>query len=182
MNKFRRNDDSPQNQGPVTNERIRSNELRVTTHDGEALGIMSKQEALDLARQQDMDLILIVPKAEPPVAKIISLNKYNYELKKREKQQAKNARASAIEIKEVKFRPGIGSHDLQIKMKQAQKFIDGGAKVKITIQMRGRENAKAQDVLGHFIAEINEHLDNFKFEQPLKLAGNRILGVIQKDE
>ena len=63
MNKFRRNDDRPA-QGPVTNERIRSNELRVTTHDGEALGIMSKQEALDLARKQDMDLILIVPKAD----------------------------------------------------------------------------------------------------------------------
>lgn len=180
MNKFRRNDDRPQ--GPIANDRIRSDELRVTTHDGEQLGIMSKREALSLAREQQMDLILIVPKADPPVAKIISLNKYNYELKKREKQQAKNARANAIEIKEVKFRPGIGEHDLQIKMKQAQKFIDKGAKVKITIQMRGRENAKAQDVLGHFIAEINEHLDNFKFEQPLKLAGNRILGVIQKDE
>ena len=181
MNKFRRNDDRPSH-GPITNERIRSNELRVTTHNGEALGIMSKQQALDLARKQDMDLILIVPKAEPPVEKIISLNKYNYEIKKREKQQAKNARANAIEIKEVKFRPAISEHDLQIKMKQAQKFINNGAKVKITIQMRGRENAKASDVLGHFIAEINEHLENFKFEQPLKLAGNRILGVIQRNE
>ena len=113
MNKFRRNDDMNQN-GPITNERIRSNELRITSQDGEQLGIMTKSEALNLARQQDMDLILIVPKAEPPVAKIISLNKYNYELKKREKLQAKNARANAIEIKEVKFRPGIGDHDLQI--------------------------------------------------------------------
>ena len=181
MNKFRRNDDS-RDDGPIANNRISAHELRVMDQDGEQIGIMSKHDALNLAHDQQLDLVLIVPKAEPPVAKIISLNKYNYELKKREKQQAKNARASAIEIKEVKFRPGIGSHDLQIKMKQAQKFIDGGAKVKITIQMRGRENAKAQDVLGHFIAEINEHLDNFKFEQPLKLAGNRILGVIQKDE
>ena len=181
MNKFRGNVDKP-TQGPITNERIRSNELRVTAQDGEALGIMSKQAALDLARNKDMDLILIVPKAEPPVAKIISLNKYNYELKKREKQQAKNSRANAIEIKEVKFRPAIGEHDLQIKIKQAQKFIDKGAKVKITIQMRGRENAKASDVLGHFISAIEQNLKNFKFEQPLKLAGNRILGVILKNE
>lgn len=181
MNKFRRNDDMTQN-GPITNERIRSNELRITSQDGEQLGIMSKSEALNLARQQDMDLILIVPKAEPPVAKIISLNKYNYELKKREKLQAKNARANAIEIKEVKFRPGIGDHDLQIKMSQAQKFIDKGAKVKITIQMRGRENSKASDVLGYFTTKLNEHLENYKFESPLKMAGNRILGVITKNE
>lgn len=180
MNKFRRNDDRPQ--GPIANERIRSNELRVTTHDGEQLGIMSKDDAIKLAKNKEMDLVLIVPKADPPVAKIISLNKYNYELKKREKQQAKNARANAIEIKEVKFRPAIGEHDLQIKMKQAQKFIDNGAKVKITIQMRGRENAKAHDVLGHFASELEQNLENFKFEQPLKLAGNRILGVILKNE
>ena len=166
----------------ISNNKITSPELRVIDSEGEPIGIMSRENALRRAENSELDLVLIVPNAEPPVAKIVSLNKYNYELKKREKQQAKNARASAIEVKEVKFRPGIGSHDLQIKMKQAQKFIDGGAKVKITIQMRGRENAKAQDVLGHFIAEINEHLDNFKFEQPLKLAGNRILGVIQKDE
>lgn len=178
MNKFRK-DDRPQ--GPIANERIRSAELRVSI-DGEQLGIMSKDEALQLARSKKLDLVLIVPKADPPVAKIISLNKYNYELKKREKQQAKNARANAIEIKEVKFRPAIGDHDLQIKMKQAQKFIDKGAKVKITIQMRGRENAKASDVLAHFKDAIETHLENYKFESPLKMAGNRILGVIQRNE
>jgi len=178
MNKFRK-DDRPQ--GPIANERIRSAELRVS-YENEQLGIMSKDEALRLARDKKLDLVLIVPKAEPPVAKIISLNKYNYELKKREKQQAKNARANAIEIKEVKFRPAIGDHDLQIKMKQAQKFIDKGAKVKITIQMRGRENAKASDVLAHFRDAIETHLENYKFESPLKMAGNRILGVIQRNE
>ena len=67
-------------------------------------------------------------------------------------------------------------------MSQAQKFIDKGAKVKITIQMRGRENAKASDVLAYFNVKLNEHLDNYKFESPLKMAGNRILGVITKNE
>lgn len=180
MNKFRRNDDS-RTDGPITNNRISASELRVMDQDGEALGIMSKQDALNLANDKQLDLILIVPNAAPPVAKIISLNKYNYELKKREKLQAKNARANAIEIKEVKFRPGIGDHDLQIKMSQAQKFIDKGAKVKITIQMRGRENSKASDVLEYFTTKLNEHLD-CKYEAPLKLAGNRILGVITKNE
>ena len=180
MNKFRRNDDR-HTDGPITNNRISASELRVMDQDGEALGIMSKQDALNLAYDKQLDLILIVPNAAPPVAKIISLNKYNYELKKREKQQAKNARASAVEIKEVKFRPGIGDHDLHIKMTQAQKFIDKGAKVKITIQMRGRENSKAHDVLEYFTAKLDEHLD-CKYEAPLKLAGNRILGVITKNE
>ena len=181
MNKFRRNDDS-RDDGPIANNRISAHELRVMDQDGEQIGIMSKHDALNLAHDQQLDLVLIVPKAEPPVAKIISLNKYNYELKKREKLQAKNARANAIEIKEVKFRPGIGDHDLQIKMSQAQKFIDKGAKVKITIQMRGRENSKAGDVLGYFTVKLDEHLENYKFESPLKMAGNRILGVITKNE
>lgn len=166
----------------ISNNKITSPELRVIDSEGEPIGIMSRENALRRAENSELDLVLIVPNAQPPVAKIVSLNKYNYELKKREKQQAKNARASAIEVKEVKFRPGIGEHDLKIKMRQAQKFIDKGAKVKITIQMRGRENSKASDVLEYFISMINENLDNFKYEQPLKLNGNRIIGMILKNE
>ena len=179
MNKFRK--DNMPKEGPIANERIRAAELRVS-HENEQLGIMTKDEALRLARNKKLDLVLISPKANPPVAKIVNLNKYNYELKKREKQQARNARASAIEIKEVKFRPAIGEHDLQIKFKQAQKFIDKGAKVKITIQMRGRENSKASDVLVYFRNAVETYLENYKYDQPLKLAGNRILGVITKNE
>jgi len=166
----------------ISNNNIDYPELRVIDSEGEPIGIMSRDNALRRAENDGLDLVLIVPNAKPPVAKIISLNKYNYELKKREKQQAKNARASAIEVKEVKFRPGIGEHDLQIKMKQAQKFIDKGSKVKITIQMRGRENSKASDVLDYFNSSVNENLDNFKYEQPLKLNGNRIIGMILKNE
>jgi len=166
----------------ISNNNIDYPELRVIDSEGEPIGIMSRDNALRRAENAGLDLVLIVPNAKPPVAKIISLNKYNYELKKREKQQAKNARASAIEVKEVKFRPGIGEHDLQIKMKQAQKFIDKGSKVKITIQMRGRENSKASDVLDYFNSSVNENLDNFKYEQPLKLNGNRIIGMILKNE
>jgi len=164
------------------NEYITTNELRIIGTNGEALGIMSNSDAQQLARNEDLDLVLIVPNATPPVARVVSINKYNYELKKRQKEQAKSARANAIEVKEVKFRPGIGVHDLQIKMRQAQKFIDNGSKVKITIQMRGRENAKAQDVLAYFIEMISNSLANWKYEQPLKLNGNRITGLIQKND
>ena len=166
----------------VCNDRINYNELRVIGNDGEAFGVMSKSQAISMAQQTDEDLILIVPNAQPPVAKIVSLNKYNYELKKRKKVMAKTARANAVEVKEVKFRPGIGIHDLENKLRQAQKFVNNGAKVKITIQMRGRENAKAPDVLAYFKEMISTGLANWKYEQPLKLNGNRIIGLIQKNE
>ncbi|MDA9993122.1 translation initiation factor IF-3 [bacterium] len=164
------------------NEQITVTELRIIGSDGEALGVMSNEAAQNMASVANLDLVLIVPDAMPPVAKIISLNKYNYELKKRQKFQEKSARANAVEIKEVKFRPGIGIHDLQIKMRKAQKFIDNGSKVKITIQMKGRENAKAHDVLTFFVEAISNGLANWKYEQPLKLNGNRITGLIQKND
>jgi translation initiation factor IF-3 len=166
----------------IINEHITSSELRIIGNNGEALGIMSNADAQHIAINENLDLVLIVPDAIPPVARVVSVNKYNYELKKRQKAQAKSARANAIEVKEVKFRPGIGIHDLQIKMRQAQKFIDNGSKVKITIQMKGRENAKSQDVLVYFIEMISNSLANWKYEQPLKLNGNRITGLIQKND
>ena len=82
------------------------------------------------------------------------------------------------EVKEVKFRIGIGENDLLIKTKQISKFLSRGAKVKITIQLRGREIAKGSDAVQYFTAILNEHLENFKFDQPLKQAGNRITGMI----
>ena len=180
MNKFKQ--DKPDKNTAIANNQIVCSELRVVTADGEQLGIMSKSDALDEARKRELDLVLTVPNAKPPVAKIIELNKYNYELKKRKKDQAKAARANIVDVKEVKFRPAIGEHDLLNKMKQAQKFIDKGAKVKLTIQMRGRENSKATDVLEFFKVQVDQHLNNFKFDAPLKLNGNRIIGVITRNE
>lgn len=180
MNKFKQ--DKPVKNTTITNNQIVSTELRVVTAEGEKLGVMSKSDALNEARKRELDLVLIVPNANPPVAKIVSLNKYNYELKKREKEQARVARANVVDVKEVKFRPAIGEHDLLNKMKQAQKFIDKGAKVKLTIQMRGRENSKATDVLEFFKVQVDQHLNNFKFDAPLKLNGNRIIGVITRNE
>jgi|14BtaG_2_1085337.scaffolds.fasta_scaffold03903_3 translation initiation factor IF-3 len=181
MNK-NRNDSYSHNKrnNVIMNERITSKEVRVIDEDGTALGIISKHEALNLAKQKQLDLILTVENAIPPVCKIISLNKYNYEIKKREKENAKKARASQIQIKEVKFRPGIGQNDLNIKLKHAQEFIDKGSKVKLTVQMRGRENAKSSDVFNHF-KEAFEVLENYKYDAPLKMAGNRIIGVVIKD-
>jgi len=165
----------------IINWRIKSDTLRVIDKDRVALGIMTKDEALSLAKAEGLDLVLVVENASPPVAKIIELNKYLYETKKDEKEQAKKARASRVEVKEVKFKPNICEHDLHIKLKRAQDFLDSGAKVKITIQMRGRENSNSNVVFSHFKESIDSFLENFKYDSPLMLNGNRITGVLYKD-
>jgi len=165
----------------VYNHQIKFDTLRVIGSDRTTLGVMSKKEALALADSENLDLILIVPKAKPPVARIIELNKYRYEQQKNEKEMAKKARAARIDTKEIKFKPNIGEHDLLIKMKHAQEFLDNGAKVKITIQMRGRENANKSDVFTFFKEAIETHLVNFKYDSNLALNGNRIIGVLFKD-
>ena len=165
----------------VYNHQIKFDTLRVVGSDKTALGIMSKKEALSLAESENLDLILVVDKAEPPVARIIDLNKYKYEQQKNEKEMAKKARAARVDTKEVKFKPNIGEHDMLIKLKHAQEFLDNGAKVKITIQMRGRENSNRDEVFKFFKEAIETHLVNFKYDSHLSLNGNRIIGVLFKD-
>ena len=165
----------------ITNYQIKFDTLRVVDSDKTALGIMEKEDAIALAKSQNLDLVLIVPKAKPPVAKIIELNKHIYETRKNEKEQAKKARAARVDIKEVKFKPNICEHDLHIKLKHAQEFLDNGAKVKITIQMRGRENSNSSEVFKHFKEAIDSFLKNFKYDSPLLLSGTRIVGVLFKD-
>jgi translation initiation factor IF-3 len=165
----------------VYNHQIKFDTLRVIGSDKTALGIMSKKEALTLAVSENLDLILVVEMAKPPVARIIDLNKYKYEQQKNEKEMAKKARAARVDTKEVKFKPNIGEHDLLIKLKHAQEFLDNGAKVKITIQMRGRENSNRDEVFKFFKEAIETHLVNFKYDSHLSLNGNRIIGVLFKD-
>ena len=171
------------NQQPmiVSNHQIKFDTLRVVGPDRAQLGIMSKKEALDMAKAENLDLVLVVEKAEPPVARIIELNKYKYELQKNEKEMAKKARAAKIDTKEIKFKPNICEHDLLIKLNRAQDFLDKGAKVKITIQMRGRENSNRSEVFNHFKEAIETHLENFKWDSNLALNGNRIIGLLYKD-
>jgi len=165
----------------IYNNQIRFDTLRVIDKDRTPLGIMKKAEAIELAESQDLDLVLIVAKADPPVARVIDLNKYKYEIQKSEKEMAKKARASRVDTKEVKFKPNIGENDLLIKLNHAQEFLDNGCKVKITIQMRGRENSNSSEVFKHFKNAIETHLVNFRWDSNLALNGNRIIGLLYKD-
>ena len=133
------------------NEEIRDKEVRVISKDGEQLGIMSAQEALKLAAAQELDLVKISPNAKPPVCKIMDYGKYRFEQTKREKEAKKNQRV--MEIKEVRMSPGIDVNDFNVKLRNAQKFLGEGNRVKVAVRFRGREMAHTDigaDLLARF--------------------------------
>lgn len=140
---------------------------------------MSKQEAIQQAKEEGLDLVEVSPNADPPVAKIVDWGKYNYQ---RTKQQQKNKKKSrANEIKQMRFGLKISDHDLDVKLNKVQKFLDAGSKVKITVFYRGRENAHKD--LGFKLADrvIEKFGDNIVVEQAPQLAGKQLHFVIRKN-
>jgi len=123
--------------GPKSNNRINSPEVQVIASSGENLGILNTNEAISMAKEEGLDLIEIAPNARPPVCKIIDIGKYKYDAQKKANQAKKKQKK--IEVKEIKLRPVTETHDYQFKIKNAQKFISKGDKVKFTIRFKGRE-------------------------------------------
>ena len=121
------------------NEEIRDKEVRLIGADGAQLGIMSSADAQRLAYEKDLDLVKIAPNATPPVCKIIDYGKYRFEQMKKEKEAKKNQRV--VEVKEVRMSPNIDTNDFNVKLKNAQKFLKEGNRVKVTVRFRGREMA-----------------------------------------
>ena len=121
------------------NEEIRDKEIRVIGHDGAQLGIMSPATALELAIENDLDLVKISPNAVPPVCKIMDYGKFRFEQLKKEKEAKKNQHV--VEIKEVRMSPNIDTNDFNVKVRSAQKFLKDGNRVKVTVRFRGREMA-----------------------------------------
>ena len=119
------------------NDRIRAKEIRVIDDQDNHLGLMTPQQALDMARQRHLDLVEVAPQAVPPVCRIIDFGKFLYEQKKRAHEAKK--KQVVIEVKEIKFRPGTDDHDYNFKMKHAQEILKDGNKVKATVRFRGRE-------------------------------------------
>ena len=127
------------NKGHQINEEIRDREVRLVSADGEQLGIMSAREALEKAMDQDLDLVKISPTANPPVCKLMDYGKFKFEQTKRDKEAKKNQHV--VEIKEVRMSPGIDVNDFNVKLRNAQKFLAEGNRVKVTVRFRGREMA-----------------------------------------
>jgi translation initiation factor IF-3 len=139
------------------NEQIKASKVQVIDDQGEKRGVMSIHDALDLAYDKKLDLVLVAPNAEIPVCKIMNYGKYKFEQSKKEKEAKKKQKT--FEIKEIRITPNIEQHDFEFKLKNAQRFIEDGNKVKITVRFRGREMnyvKLGEQVLNKFIEALTE--------------------------
>lgn len=137
------------------NGQIREKEVQVIDENGAKLGILSIEEALDVAEEKNLDLVLVAPNSKPVVCKLMNYGKYKFEQAKKEKESRKNQKA--VELKEIRVTPNIGEHDFGFKSKNARSFLEAGNKVKFTVRFRGRElnNVKAGEVvLNKFIEDL----------------------------
>ncbi len=162
--------------GPRTNEQITASEVRVISSTGAQLGIISIREALIYAEDEGYDLVEVSPDAKPPVCKIIDYGKLKYKEQKSKKEAKKKQKT--IEVKEIKMRPGIDTHDYQVKVKALKKFISGGNKVKVSMRFRGREMEHQNlglDLLKKLTEEVSEYA---KVEVPPKSEGKQIMIIL----
>ena len=163
--------------GPRSNNRIVSAEVQVISSDGQNLGILTTQEAITIAKNEGLDLIEIAQNAKPPVCKIMDMGKYKYDAQKKANKAKKKQKK--IEIKEIKLRPVTEIHDYTFKIKNAQKFLSKGDKVKFTIKFKGRElqHSNLGDELMQKIKTDMEKLG--KVELQPKFDGKQMIMIIQ---
>ncbi|HOI93082.1 MAG TPA: translation initiation factor IF-3 [Syntrophobacter fumaroxidans] len=158
------------------NERIRSSEVRVIGQDGQQLGVLSLKKALELAAQDELDLVEVAPNADPPVCKIMDYGKFKYQQNKRT-QEAKK-KQTVIQVKEVKIRPKTDEHDLLVKIRHIKRFLTQKDKAKVTILFRGREIAytdQGTKVLDRVREELKE---DAVIEQPPKMEGRNMVMIL----
>jgi len=139
------------------NEDIRDKEVRLISETGEQLGVMPVERALEIAAERELDLVKIAPGSNPPVCKIMDYGKFRFEQSKREKEAKKNQHI--MEIKEIRMSPSIGLNDFNVKLKNGQKFLRDGDRLKVTVRFRGREMAHTnlgEELLRNFAAQCTE--------------------------
>lgn len=155
------------------NDQIQANELRVVSDEDGQIGIMSHEEAIQMADRRGLDLVEIAPDADPPVAKIMDYGKYRYKQQKRAKEQRKR-QAKQGELKEIRFRPNTDDHDVEFKTRHAREFLEAGNKVKAWVQFRGRDivhKDRGRAQLERFMEELS---DISKVDQRPKMEGRRM--------
>ena len=157
----------------LVNEQIRAKEVRVISDTGEQLGIMSSREALAIAEERDLDLVLIAPNAKPPVCKVMNYGKYCFEQAKKAKENKKKQKT--MEIKEIRLSLNIDVHDFNTKLKHAERFLKAGNKVKCSIRLRGREMGHS-DMGVQTMKRFAEACEEFaNVEKPAKLEGRNMI-------
>lgn len=162
------------------NRQIKAKEVQLIGADGEKKDVMPFEQALELAGEQDMDLVLVAPNAQPPVCKIMNYGKYKFEQAKKEKEARKNQKA--VELKEIRVSTNIGDHDFEFKSKNARKFLEAGNKVKLSLRFRGRElnNMKiGENVLNKFIEDLS---DIASVEKRPLLEGKTMFVILTKNK
>ena len=160
------------------NERIRVPEVRVIDEEGTMLGVLSTEKALEMARERDLDLVEVSPKAEPPVCKILDYGAFKYQQEKELRQQ--KAKAKKVDIKGIRLSVKMGSHDRDVRMQKALEFLGAGRKIKLEMIMRGREKAHgnlAMQRIRDFIAELETHYPLF-IEQDVKRQGGNVSAIV----
>ncbi len=164
-------------QGPKANERIRAIDVQVIGSNGSNLGTLPLNKAIEIAKDEGLDLIEISPNANPPVCKIMDMGKYKYDLQK--KANVAKKKQKTVSLKEIKLRPGTDVHDYNFKIKNARKFITKGDKVKFTVKFKGREMQHTQlgkDLMNKIIEETK---DIGKIESHPKFEGRQMVMIIQ---
>ena len=163
--------------GPRANNRIHAPEVQVINSEGKNLGVLQTNRAIELAKEQGLDLIEISPKANPPVCKIVDMGKYRYDLQKKANKAKKKQKV--VNLKEIKLRPGTEIHDYNFKLKNSQKFLQKGDKVKFTVRFKGREmqhthlGKELMDRIKKDITEVG------KVEAEPRLEGRQMIMIIQ---
>ncbi|MGE4219378.1 MAG: translation initiation factor IF-3 [Alphaproteobacteria bacterium] len=166
----------PVKDGPRVNESIDAAQVRLIDPDGTQLGVMPTREALARAEQYGLDLVEVSPTAAPPVCKILDYGKYKFQEQKRKSEARKKQKV--IEVKEIKFRPNIDSHDYDVKMRSMVKFFEEGDKVKVTLRFRGREMAH-QELGTKVLDRIRNDVDALaKVEQHPLMEGRQMVMVL----
>ncbi len=166
----------PKKDGPRINEDISVAQVRLVDENGEQVGVVSTDDALQRAGNAGLDLVEVSPNAEPPVCKIIDYGKLKYQEQKKKNEARKKQKT--IDVKEIKLRPNIDTHDYDVKMRNARRFIDDGDKVKVTLRFRGREMAH-QDLGAQVLQRVRDELDEIaKVEQMPKMEGRQMVMVM----
>ena len=168
--------DAPVKEGPRSNRDIRIPKVQLIDAEGQNLGVVPTDEAMKMAEEAGLDLVEISPNSEPPVCKILDLGKLKYANQKKAAEARKKQKI--VEIKEIKMRPNIDTHDYEVKMKAMNRFFEEGDKVKVTLKFRGREMAHQELGMKLLLQVKDDTLEIAKVEAEPKLEGRQMMMVL----
>jgi translation initiation factor IF-3 len=158
------------------NERIRIREVRLIDEEGQQVGVIPTRDALEMARERGLDLVEVAPNAIPPVCRLMDYGKFRYEQSRKERESRRHQHVVAL--KEVRIKPKIGDHDLEVKGRQAAKFLDSGDKVKVTVTFRGREMAHTDIGKGLLDQMADQLRPHGNIEQAPRLEGRAMSMIL----